>query len=70
MYFSEPQVFNGGISGLPKLELSVCVCVAEGFLASSYPMSFAFYVLHLDFYIKFTTKKEWILRGNFFKILE
>ena len=45
----------------------VCVCVCGGgFLPSSYPRSFALYVLHLDFYIKLTTKREWILRGNFF----
>ena len=77
MCFSKTQVFHGGTSGLPKLELSVCVCVyvcvcvcvcvcGGGFLPSSYPRSFALYVLHLDFYIKLTTKREWILRGNFF----
>ena len=119
MCFSKTQVFHGGTSGLPQLELSVCVrvcmfvcvcvcmcvyvcvyvcvrvcmyvcacvcvyvcvrvcvcvcmcvcvcvCVCGGgFLPSSYPRSFALYVLHLDFYIKLTTKREWILRGNFF----
>lgn len=69
MCFSKTQVFHGGTSGLPKLELSmyVCVCVCGGvFLPSSYPRSFALYVLHLDFYIKLTTEREWILRGNFF----
>ena len=55
MCFSKPQVFHGGTSGLPKLGLSVCV---GRVLSPSYPRSFAFYVLHLDFYIKFTIKKN------------